>query len=447
MKAIRKTLRVLAIILILLSFFIGLFDQTHYSKMPFYKGMLQDINTLSVKSSQGDSSFQVGWAKANITPHFPVKLVGYRPRGPHTGVHDSLFVNVMVVDNGHLQSAIISIDLLIFPPLLRKELTKRLPNIGWTIEQTYLSATHTHTGFGGWDDSPVGGILMGGYQPEVIDLLCNQILTALQEADRKKTSSKLSYIEISVPNLIENRLDKASNSDSLIRVIQVEQKGGQKGLFLSFSAHATNINKSIHQLSGDYPSEWIKQLEENEEIDFAFYCAGMVGSHRSKQTKQQDFEKTRYLGKRLADLTLAQLNKAQPIAAPAQIMLTRLPIQLPDSQMRLAKYLKIYDWAFDWLMGELEAEISILQLGNLVLLGMPCDFSGELYIDHQLESSFTEKGLQPLITSFNGFYVGYITADEHQDVKSKEEVRIMSWVGPHKGAYFSEIIKKLANKW
>lgn len=446
MKIVRRVLRVLLVIVVIMAVFVGPYFQTVYQDEPFYQEMIKRLDETSFSTQIGDSSFQVGWATATITPNFPVKLVGYQPRGPHTNVHDSLATQVMLIGNGQQEVAIVMVDLLLFPPLVRQALAQKLPTIGWDINQLYLSASHTHTGFGGWDNSAIGGLLMGGYEAKTIRLISDQIIKAIQAAEKNKQIAELAYAEIPTSGLMENRLDRASATDSLIRAVVVKQESGNQGVLLTYAAHATNINKAIHQLSGDYPRAWVRQLEQDSTIDFAMYCAGMVGSHRTKWMPIKDFEKVGYLADTLSQVTLSGLARAVPIGESTEMGITHLPIPLPDTEMRLTQYLKVYDWAFDAFMGELEAEITVLRLGNILFLGMPCDFSAEIYLDDQLDLAVKEKGLRPIITSFNGFYVGYITADEHQEAKSKEEVRVMSWLGNGKGAYFSEILRKIIAK-
>ncbi|MGB0525788.1 MAG: neutral/alkaline non-lysosomal ceramidase N-terminal domain-containing protein [Flammeovirgaceae bacterium] len=446
MRFVRRTLRVVIVITIFLASVIGMIDRSSFSQTEDYQAMMSTLDHFDLNATQGDSILQAGWAKVNITPSFPVKLVGYQPRGPHTAVHDSLYARVMYLKQGQQQVAIISLDLLIFPPLLRKELAKRLPEINFSIEQTYLSASHTHTGFGGWDNSPLGGTLMGGYNQEIMEWLSERILQAITQAKKVSTIAELKYQKIPVEHFLENRLDKTHEVDHWIRLVQVTQvERGKSGVLLSFSAHATNINKNIHKLSGDYPNVWVNQLEKDERVDFGMYCAGMVGSHRVKWMPHRDFEKAKLVGDTLAALTRSALAHTQELV-PTDVGLKHIPVKLPASQLRLTAGLKVRNWAFEALMGKLEAAVTVLKIGELVMIGMPCDFSGEIFVEQELDELFAKRNREVMITSFNGFYVGYITADEHYNTKAKEEVRVMNWVGPNMGAYFTEIIKKIAHQ-
>ena len=200
------------------------------------------------------------------------------------------FVETIVIDNGKFEVAIVSIDLLIFPPLLRNKLVSHF-NQKQTNLKFYFSASHTHTGFGGWDDSPIGGLAMGGFQEEVLDELTTKVIETIENAQKNKVEAKLSYTQLNTGELLENRLDKQSAVDNWLRVLKINRTDNKRAVLFSYAAHATNINKDIYQLSGDYPNHLLQQLEGNSNVDFGLFCAGMVGSHRFKWRKEKDFEK------------------------------------------------------------------------------------------------------------------------------------------------------------
>jgi hypothetical protein len=77
------------------------------------------------------------------------------------------------------------------------------------------------------------------------------------------------------------------------------------------------------------------------------------------------------------------------------------------------------------------------------MLGMPCDYAGELALN--LESALQKKGKLLLVSSFNGSYVGYITPDRYY-ARMHPEVREMNWVGPQRGAFFEELTFMIARK-
>ena len=121
----------------------------------------------------------------------------------------------------------------------------------------------------------------------------------------------------------------------------------------------------------------------------------------------------------------------------------RVPIYLRGPQMRLNKNFALRPKLFNKLFGNMQMYINKLQIGNLVFIGMPCDFSGEL--TYNIEPKAKEMGLALHLTSFNGGYGGYITEDKWYELDAYE-TRTMGWFGPGNGNFFSEIGRRLLEK-
>jgi len=110
------------------------------------------------------------------------------------------------------------------------------------------------------------------------------------------------------------------------------------------------------------------------------------------------------------------------------------------------KNIKLRDWVFRAVNEPLQGEVTVLKIGNVLLLGTPCDFSGEIVKSRHWDQLAEDSNIRLIITSFNGEYTGYITEDEHYSDKDDEEVRILNWVGPYFGAYYTEIVEKVIDK-
>mgnify|MGYP001157334573 CR=1 FL=1 len=128
--------KILLLTLILISIFLSLtltpVDRTPYKKLDFYKKSVLKINqqlTENRNASIGDTLL-IGFAKVNLTPPDLAPLAGYGNRRPKemTKVHDSIYVNTTVINNGKNKIAIISADLLIIPPEVTIILKEKLLN-------------------------------------------------------------------------------------------------------------------------------------------------------------------------------------------------------------------------------------------------------------------------------------------------------------------------------
>jgi len=440
-------LRIFANILIFLLVIIAVtlrpIDRSPISDEPFYTEMMTNASEFELSElTNTNKPLQVGWSSVNITPSEPELLIGYKPRGPFEAIHDSLFVRSMVLDNGQSEVAIISIDLLLFPPALVEYLEAEFPSIGFQIENAYFTATHTHTSIGGWLDSFAGQFIAGDFDPKRVEWLGENILESIQLARKDKSEASIGFQKIETEGLMEHRLDKPSKYiDESLRVIKVNKENGERGIWVTYAAHPSLINKNTLLLSGDYPNAMLGELKAGG-YDFAMFSAGMVGSHRPKEYGLFDVEFVEDYGQKLANIILSNTENVE-FDSTVGIAIQRLPLSLPKSQMRLTAEIGVRNWLFDLAMGQLEAELKVLQIGDILLLGMPCDFSGELSVKGNFDELALTKGRHLIITSFNGDYIGYITDDSRYDTSVKDEVRSLNWVGPHMGEYFTKVVKEL----
>jgi hypothetical protein len=74
------------------------------------------------------------------------------------------------------------------------------------------------------------------------------------------------------------------------------------------------------------------------------------------------------------------------------------------------------------------------------MLGTPCDFSGEF--NASLDSLAHRTGVQVIVTSFNGGYIGYLTPGKYYEI-DHYETRLMNWYARGTGDYVRECLEKL----
>ena len=451
MFLMRKTVfRVFLTLLLLVAGFlflaIGAIDVTPLNKIPEVKKTYTSIDSLHLTSGKG-GPLRAGWAKVNITPAKPLNMAGYGPRPKFTSVHDSLFARVILLNNGNYSAAIISLDLIMFPKPVRKNLSRALKEAGLPVDFLFLSATHTHSGFGNFDPSPAGELIFGDYDEKNTLFLMEKIVDAVQAAHSRLSPVTIAFQKIDARELVYNRLaPKKGKTDGWLRVIRFRNDHEKQAILISFSGHPVNLTTDVAELSRDYPGVLADNLEKDASVDFAMFTAGMVGSHNIKLDMPKGYEKTTKTGRLLADRIIAKSGNA--IFHTGSILRgADIRVLMPPSQMRIAKNLRIRDWLFRKAFGPLEADVLALRIGDILLLGMPCDFSGELSVNNLLDRYAGNYGKKLFITSFNGNYIGYITEDAHYLDSDHDEVRIMNWVGPYKGEYFTTVTKKLIERF
>lgn len=420
---------------------IGPLDETPLSDQPFYQNTMKELEHVQLKHYPGKSLLKTGWAAVNITPRSPMPMAGYAPRDHFDKVHDSVYVRILAIDNGSIRCFIISADLLLFPPALKSKIEAKVASNNRFL---YFTASHAHSSLGAWNDTVIGNLILGKYNERWVDSLTSKIAESMEVISSNLKPSSISYFESDASEYVENRIDSEKGEiDGIIRGFKIIREDGSKALFSSYSAHPTNISHLSLELSGDYPNALVKKAEDNG-YSFAMFGAGMVGSHRVKWMEEKEFVMCDTLAARLFR-KIQDAKDGAPIEA-SEISTAVFPIQYGASQLHVLQKFKVRDWVFRKLFTPLNGEINYLKMGNVVMLGMPCDFSGEIFTHDGLGKAAQLKNEKLFITSFNGEYVGYITYDSHYGHSEQEEVMAMNWVGPFYGEYYSRIVKKVLQK-
>jgi Neutral/alkaline non-lysosomal ceramidase, N-terminal len=90
---------------------------------------------------------RIGAAAVKITPPVGTPMAGYYFERAAEGVHDELFAKVLVLEQGDMRAAMVSLDLISTPIGLVEEIRKEIDRTK-TVPGRYvmISATHAHTG-------------------------------------------------------------------------------------------------------------------------------------------------------------------------------------------------------------------------------------------------------------------------------------------------------------
>ncbi|PVY41274.1 neutral/alkaline non-lysosomal ceramidase N-terminal domain-containing protein [Pontibacter virosus] len=414
-------------------------DHTPYAQTDYYRHTLQALEEQPAVTSKEDS-LQVGWAKVNITPPIGTPLAGYGKRKGlrYSTVHDSVWVRTFAFDNGQAEVIFVALDMLITPMKVAAALEKEYAALGLSPGHVYLSATHTHSSFGGWGQRLVGRLMAGRYSKQLVQQTTAQIVQSIQLARQNKQPSRLGYGIAYAPQLVRNRLTGSLvGRDTTIRFFKIEQSSGKTALLVTFAAHPTILPSMDPVLSRDYPGELVDQLEKS--VDFGAFAAGAVGSQAVVAPHGESYESTAAVGEALAAAILEQA-PAVEMKSTARLGFARHPLLLPKPQWRLNTNYRFAPFLFHWLFGKYPTYMSSMQLGEAILLGVPADYSGELL------PALERQGQPVIVTGFNGGYIGYITPDQHYYLR-KYETRAMNFYGPQSGSYLTEILSRIMRQY
>ena len=450
MKFVRILLKILLglaiIILVFLAVSLAPVDDTPYQQMPYYHQTKQRLAELPAPPPPA-ALLRAGWAKANITPPYTTPTGGYGARrGKHWRVvSDSIFARVIILNNGSTSVAVVGLDLLITPPTVMEALKKRLPEVGLRWENIYTGAIHSHNSIGGWAPGLVGELIAGEYDEKIVARITDGILNAIRAAQVSMAPVQVGFGQTDATDHIYNRIGNSGPTrplDGLIRLLKFKKSTGESALLCTFSGHATLFEDSMEKyLSRDYPGSLVDRLEKKS-ADFAIFMAGAVGSTGPEAKGGTDFAEIRNYAGDLA----ARIERTVPqiqTRPDSNLAILTLPLSLREPHPRVIGNWRVRPWLFNAVYGDYPSDLKALRIGETVLLGTPCDFSGEFVADFKPLAQ--KKGVNLMITSFDGGYVGYITPDAYYN-RQTYETRDMNWFGPYNGAYFEEMMMGLLKK-
>lgn len=438
MKTVLRILLALsALMVVLLLICVRPIDRIPYQQTGHYRHTLTDLAAKPPLAAKR-APLLAGIAKAGITPPVGVPLAGFgaRKSKPSTGVHDSLYVRVIALQAGEQRALLIGYDALLIHPDLARMIEKRS---GLKAEQLYFTATHTHSGPGGWGQGFVEEQFSGKPDPRVSAMLVDSTVAALRRALHAQQPASWRSGRLHAAEFIRNRLlgSQAPVDDELV-YLWLESAEKPLALFATYSAHATVLSEKNLQFSGDYPGYLERRVEQTTGALTLFAAAGL-GSH-SHRGQGEGFERARHIGEGLADSLIRHV-RAAPGRDSVALSCDRLTVAPPLLQIRLNRDYRLNAWLARRFLHFRDCYISLLALDEFRFIGAPVEFSGQLAL--QVKAAAAQMSKPVSVTSFNGCYLGYVVPSRYDDLDAYE-TRTMCWFGPYFGDYLAEVMGRMA---
>ncbi len=406
-----------------------------------------DANAQESDITAEPGSLQAGWAKASITPPIGTPLAGFSARNgaASTGVHDGLFVKAMALSDGKDTVVIVGSDMLLVPDnvanLVREAVGNETP---LTASDILFNASHSHSGPGAWAPGLVAETSSGEYNPAIVTFLADQFSQAIIAAYKNLEPASLAHGSVDAPQFIKNRTRKAP-VDSLAHFLVAKQDDGGQCYLVRYSAHPTVLGGGNMEASAEYPGYLQRAIEEKTGAD-AMYLGGAVGSMGPQAPEAPDpFARAEAMGKGLAEVVLTA---AQDLKFESNLDVTSVgvPFEAPPFQVRINTKWRISPYLPPLLGVDRGAWMGAVRVGDVVLVGVPADFSGE--ISKQWQSWGRAMDVQLWATSFNADYLGYISPDRYYlDTDEKGaldyETGMMSWIGPQQEAFMTSLMRRM----
>lgn len=304
-----------------------------------------DASTSEVE--QIDYPYRVGVGIRDVTgPVADIQMWGYARDGQRTaGLHFRQFARAYVIaePEGGERVALVVADLgAIFFEVQREVVKKLQSKFGddYSLQNVVLSATHTHSGGGGFWQYSAGSSLAGEYHAEYFDLIVAQIVGAISDAHDSLAPGNVLIARGEVKgaganrsvaayeaNPAEERAKYDSNMDQTMTLLRFVTEAGDIGALNWFAVHPTSMTYNNRLISGDhkgYAAYLLEKLKSGEGRQFvgafANSNAGDITSNLNLNNTGpgvDEFDSTRIIGKRQYEKAAELLDAAtEPLAGP-----------------------------------------------------------------------------------------------------------------------------------
>src|SRR5262245_24026723 len=223
--------------------------------------------------SAESGTLRVGAARVDITPAADAALpmAGYAGRTEgFRGIHDSVFVRAIVLDDGTSLAALVAWESLFVPEPIWAETSRRIASeIGIPPERLLLSAVHDH----GAPTLPATNATP--QQEAYITTVENSAVEAVRRAKAQLQPARFglgtatAYVNVNRREFTAGRgwwlgFNENGPSDKTVTVIRFEDLGGKPIAFwINYPVHAVVMGPDNHQITGDLAGATSRFVEQH----------------------------------------------------------------------------------------------------------------------------------------------------------------------------------------
>ncbi len=389
---------------------------------------------LSVQVTVGSAAeLKAGVARIDLTPPLDLKapLGGYgeRMNRPAEGVHDRIFAKALVVSDGRQKFAIVTVDIVGFPPTLKPALVEQLSG-GWSPSQIMLLPSHSHTSIEMNAINPLNTFQvpqLGIYNARVHEFVMERLVNVVREAERQVVEVSLGTTTNSIAGWNRNRRG-GSVTDNDLTVTRIDTtKGRPLAVLVNFTAHPTFMSGEDMLFSGDWPGHLQRTIESlvGEGVT-AMYYNGAEGDQAPvgrPDAGPSRWERAERYGRDLA------------IVAWKQWQATKTSVDVPFSYHSHSIALPERTWHPDFMKtGGAEYGLSeklfkemlpvlfpakvdsvSLRLGDLLIVGIPGEMAASLGMKIKSQAGRITGAKSPVIGGLADQWISYmLPAEEYR---------------------------------
>jgi hypothetical protein len=376
--------------------------------------LLSWIVPVSCKSGKtGSEKLFVGTAHAVINPACGDYIAGDKQNRKFSGVHDSLYIKVVLVSDEKNSIAILTADCigLISPEILeiREAVSDMISSNEFYPSHIVLTSTHTHSGpdvVGLWGPDQLSSGVNQGYLNHLIRTASGKII----EAYRNRMPVEAFYGETTHGDNWVYNIAVPEETDRSVAILQFRDMNGKSiATLTNFACHPTFMDAASDLVSADFVAGFYEKLD-SELGGINMFLQGAIGGWVQPENEEKTFENASNKGNGLADCVLQALDDEKNLEGTDIIFRRkefRMPVSNPGFQQLAA-------------MGVIEREItdSVLteidwfEIGNAQFVTHPGETSPEYSLDSK---KLMLKSGPKFVLGLGNDGLGYIVKPEFFD--------------------------------
>jgi neutral ceramidase len=390
------------------------------------------IVSLMVTSPQAAATpLKAGVARVDLSPPMELKapLGGYGARmsKPAIGVHDRIFAKGIVISDGVKRFALVTADVLAFPPGFKSAMVESLADAGWKSDQIMLLPSHSHTSIDMSALNPkntLGIPQIGFFHKELYDLTVTRLAQVITEASKDPVAVSVGTRTIQLHGWNRNRRQENAAYDADLTVTRIDKVTGQPlAVLVNWTAHPTLMGPYDMMFSGGWPGHLQRTIEAliGHGVT-AMYYNGAQGDQSPIPRKDSggNWERAECYGRELGIIVCREWQKITPNPSPT-FSYNAEEIKLPQctwhpdfmktggSEYGLSEEIMKKVIA---LMAPQKTVSGSLRLGSLLIVGIPGEIAAQLGMSIKLQARQIIGVQHVVIGGLANEWVSYILSAE-----------------------------------
>ncbi len=375
-------------------------------------------------------------AEVILTPPLEIgyTLGGYGARmsKPAKGVHDDIKAKALIMQQGDIKYALVTLDILGLPPNVKPQVIERLNNDEWTEENIMFLPSHSHTSlemFALNDKNIFGMPQIGIFQPELLEYVVKTLSELIVLADQDLQEVKIGTERKIIAGMNRNRRGEPF-LDSYLTVTRIDYiNGSPMTALVNWTGHPTLMDEDDMWVSGGWPGYLQRELEAWIGHDAtAMYYNGAEGDQSViAKNAGSHYEKAENYGRDLAVKALDIYNNIRPersVEFEYNYKIIELPERKahPDFMETGGEEYGLNEENIQVLLNQVFPEktsIGVCKIGDLLILGIPGEMTAELGLE--IKNNLNAQGVKyPVIGGLANQWISYIMSEEAYDESGYE---------------------------